>query len=231
MRFTRVTMASTLAVALLATAACGSDDSGADGGKVKLTIATFGEFGYKALYKEYMTGESECGDHGADHQDRGSPQEPRGSPGDEHRVRRTSRRSRRAGSVSSRRNAGQVLQLERVRWRRRSRRSGRRGSGSRRSAADGTVDRSGHGRRRYGDVLPHGHVREGAACRPTVTRCRSCGRRGRSTSRRARSSRPRRKDPDRVLGRSRRSCTGRFWVSSRWASTTATRSSWRRTRV
>jgi cellobiose transport system substrate-binding protein len=45
-----------LAAALvLGTAACGgSDDPAKPGGKVKLTIATFGEFGYKDLYKEYM---------------------------------------------------------------------------------------------------------------------------------------------------------------------------------
>ncbi|MEV0459367.1 hypothetical protein AB0H89_29810, partial [Catellatospora methionotrophica] len=45
-----------LATALvLGTAACGgSDDPAKPGGKVKLTIATFGEFGYKDLYKEYM---------------------------------------------------------------------------------------------------------------------------------------------------------------------------------
>ncbi|MBV1855440.1 hypothetical protein KUA19_35455, partial [Catellatospora sp. NEAU-YM18] len=40
---------------VLTTAACGgSDDPAKPGGKVKLTIATFGEFGYKDLYKEYQ---------------------------------------------------------------------------------------------------------------------------------------------------------------------------------
>lgn len=52
-------MAPLLAAALLTTvAACGSDSgdgAGSSGGKVKLTIATFGEFGYDDLYKEYMT--------------------------------------------------------------------------------------------------------------------------------------------------------------------------------
>ncbi|MEV4417892.1 hypothetical protein AB0J67_38895, partial [Catellatospora sp. NPDC049609] len=45
-----------LAAALvMTTAACGGgDDPAAPGGKVKLTIATFGEFGYKELYKEYQ---------------------------------------------------------------------------------------------------------------------------------------------------------------------------------
>jgi cellobiose transport system substrate-binding protein len=47
-------VASALALVLAATAACGNDgDSGAEGGKVKLTVATFGEFGYKELYQEY----------------------------------------------------------------------------------------------------------------------------------------------------------------------------------
>ena len=43
--------------AMLATAACGSDDGdsqAADDGPVSLTVATFGEFGYKELYEEYM---------------------------------------------------------------------------------------------------------------------------------------------------------------------------------
>ncbi|MEV4620402.1 extracellular solute-binding protein [Asanoa sp. NPDC049573] len=46
-----------VAAALLATAACGSDDGdnqAADDGPVTLTVATFGEFGYKELYAEYM---------------------------------------------------------------------------------------------------------------------------------------------------------------------------------
>jgi cellobiose transport system substrate-binding protein len=51
-------MAPLVAAALLtAVAACGSGDGdggGASGGKVKLTVATFGEFGYDELYKEYM---------------------------------------------------------------------------------------------------------------------------------------------------------------------------------
>src|SRR5690349_222222 len=51
-----VVAAPLLAAALLATAACG--DSGkntpAANAKVDLTIGTFGEFGYKPLYDEYM---------------------------------------------------------------------------------------------------------------------------------------------------------------------------------
>ncbi len=51
-------LAPLVAAALLTSvAACGSDSGdggGASGGKVKLTIATFGEFGYDDLYKEYM---------------------------------------------------------------------------------------------------------------------------------------------------------------------------------
>jgi cellobiose transport system substrate-binding protein len=45
-----------IAAALVATsAACGSSgDSPSSGGKVKLTVATFGEFGYKQLYADYM---------------------------------------------------------------------------------------------------------------------------------------------------------------------------------
>lgn len=42
-----------LAAALATTAACGGDGA-QPGGKVKLTIGTFGDFGYKALYTEYM---------------------------------------------------------------------------------------------------------------------------------------------------------------------------------
>lgn len=43
------------AALVLSTTACGKDsDSSASNEKVKLTIATFGEFGYKALYTEYM---------------------------------------------------------------------------------------------------------------------------------------------------------------------------------
>ena len=39
---------------VMTTAACGSDSGTASNEKVKLTVATFGEFGYKALYTEYM---------------------------------------------------------------------------------------------------------------------------------------------------------------------------------
>ncbi|MEV6968380.1 extracellular solute-binding protein [Hamadaea sp. NPDC051192] len=48
--------AAALSVALLAgVAACGDDKGGSgSGGKVKLVVATFGEFGYKDLYAEYM---------------------------------------------------------------------------------------------------------------------------------------------------------------------------------
>jgi len=43
------------ATLVLSTAACSSsDDSAANGGKIKLTVATFGEFGYKDLYTEYQ---------------------------------------------------------------------------------------------------------------------------------------------------------------------------------
>jgi cellobiose transport system substrate-binding protein len=41
------------AALLVAVSACGSGASGSDG-KTRLTVATFGEFGYKPLYKEYM---------------------------------------------------------------------------------------------------------------------------------------------------------------------------------
>ncbi len=45
--------ASALAAALLLTA-CGGGNANQSGGKVKLTIATFGDFGYTDLYKEYI---------------------------------------------------------------------------------------------------------------------------------------------------------------------------------
>ncbi|MEV4417936.1 carbohydrate ABC transporter substrate-binding protein, partial [Catellatospora sp. NPDC049609] len=54
-RFAAVAAPILAAALVLGTAACGgSDDPGTTGGKVKLTIATFGEFGYKELYKEYQ---------------------------------------------------------------------------------------------------------------------------------------------------------------------------------
>jgi cellobiose transport system substrate-binding protein len=55
MRNSRALVAPALALALAVTAACGSDGDagGGEGGKVKLTIATFGDFGYQALYTEY----------------------------------------------------------------------------------------------------------------------------------------------------------------------------------
>jgi cellobiose transport system substrate-binding protein len=44
-----------LAAALLVSATgCGSDSAESPGGKTKLTVATFGDFGYKDLYTEYM---------------------------------------------------------------------------------------------------------------------------------------------------------------------------------
>lgn len=45
-----------LAAALLVSvAACGGNDAGGESnGKIKLTVATFGDFGYKDLYKKYM---------------------------------------------------------------------------------------------------------------------------------------------------------------------------------
>src|SRR4051794_38421314 len=55
MRILRSLIAPTIVASLvLGVAACGGDDSATDGGKVKLTVATFGEFGYKPLYDEYM---------------------------------------------------------------------------------------------------------------------------------------------------------------------------------
>jgi cellobiose transport system substrate-binding protein len=53
-RFTAVAAPALAAALVLGLAACGSDDPGADGGKVKLTVATFGDFGFKALYEEYQ---------------------------------------------------------------------------------------------------------------------------------------------------------------------------------
>ncbi|HCU52456.1 MAG TPA: ABC transporter substrate-binding protein, partial [Micromonosporaceae bacterium] len=45
-----------LAAALLVSATgCGNDAADKPAGKTKITIATFGDFGYQALYKEYMT--------------------------------------------------------------------------------------------------------------------------------------------------------------------------------
>lgn len=55
MRILRGLIAPALAAALIVgVAACGSGDTGSGDGKVKLTIGTFGDFGYKALYTEYM---------------------------------------------------------------------------------------------------------------------------------------------------------------------------------
>ncbi|MFC7758654.1 extracellular solute-binding protein [Catellatospora bangladeshensis] len=54
-RFAAVAAPLIAAALVLGTAACGgSEEPGKPGGKVKLTIATFGEFGYKELYKEYQ---------------------------------------------------------------------------------------------------------------------------------------------------------------------------------
>ena len=54
MRRLRTLVVPAVAVTVVATglAACG-DDAGSDGGKTKLVIATFGEFGYGPLYREY----------------------------------------------------------------------------------------------------------------------------------------------------------------------------------
>jgi cellobiose transport system substrate-binding protein len=55
MRIPRSLIAPALAAALVfSVAACGGGGGTTDGGKVKLTVATFGEFGFKPLYDEYM---------------------------------------------------------------------------------------------------------------------------------------------------------------------------------
>lgn len=55
-RLTRAIAPLIAATLLLSAAACGDDstDGPSGGGAVSLSVATFGEFGYKELYKEYM---------------------------------------------------------------------------------------------------------------------------------------------------------------------------------
>ncbi|WP_020522207.1 ABC transporter substrate-binding protein [Catelliglobosispora koreensis] len=50
----KAAIAASLVAAALIASGCGSGGSGEQGGKTKLTIATFGDFGYKDLYTEYM---------------------------------------------------------------------------------------------------------------------------------------------------------------------------------
>src|SRR5688500_7006217 len=51
----RTAVATVLAGVLAATAACsgGDGEDGSGGGTITLTVDTFGEFGYEALYKQY----------------------------------------------------------------------------------------------------------------------------------------------------------------------------------
>src|SRR5690349_5878920 len=53
-RFAVVAGSLLAATLVMTTAACGGDTDTASNEKVKLTVATFGEFGFKALYTEYM---------------------------------------------------------------------------------------------------------------------------------------------------------------------------------
>ena len=192
--------------------------------QVKLTVATFGEFGYKELYKEYMAAHpnveiteriTKAEDH---HKNLAAHLATNTGAADIEAIEEGW-----VGQFTA--QPGQVLQPQRLR------RRGHQGAvagvevAARLVGKDGKVDRPRHRRRRHGHVLPHGPVREGRpAHRPrrgvgavadlgAVHRDRQEVQGGQDAGR-ARSS------------TARRSCTGRSSARRRSASTTATRSSW-----
>ena len=139
----------------------------ADGGKVKLTVATFGEFGYKELYKEYKKANpnieivervTKAEDH---HKNLAAHLATNKGAADIEAIEE--------GWIGQfKAAAGQVPQPAGPRRQRHQGRSGRSGSGSCRRPRTARADRPRHRRRRPGDVLPHATCSRRRACPPTA---------------------------------------------------------------